>query len=79
MIEKLPPELVDAVRKGASLLPLDNSKIAAFSYKKDDWDVWASPMLECILDDLTLLEKMKLADLAALDGGDFSNKNMEAW
>lgn len=68
LIEKLPPELVDAVRKGASLLPLDNSKIAAFSYKKDDWDVWASPMLECILDDLTLLEKMKLADLAALDG-----------
>tara|TARA_Y100000592_G_scaffold100659_1_gene181797 strand:- start:967 stop:3165 length:2199 start_codon:yes stop_codon:yes gene_type:complete len=68
LIEKLPKELVEAVTKGINVLPLDNSKISSFSYKKDDWDVWASPMLECILDDLTLLEKMKLADLAALDG-----------
>jgi len=68
LVDKLPKELVDAVRKGVSLLPLDNSKIVSYSYKKDDWDTWASPMLECILDDLTLLEKMKLADLAALDG-----------
>lgn len=68
LVEKLPKELVDAVKKGVNMLPLDNSKIIAFSYKKDDWEMWASPMLECILDDLTLLEKMKLADLAALDG-----------
>ena len=68
LVEKLPPELVEAIRKGVNVLPLDNSKISSFSYKKDDWDMWASPMLECILDDLTLLEKMKLADLAALDG-----------
>ena len=68
LVDKLPKELVDAVKKGVNLLPLDNTKIVAYSYKKDDWDTWASPMLECILDDLTLLEKMKLADLAALDG-----------
>jgi len=68
LIDKLPKELVDAVKKGVNLLPLDNNKISAYSYKKDDWDTWASPMLECILDDLRLLEKMKLADLAALDG-----------
>tara|TARA_R110000824_G_scaffold152858_1_gene324244 strand:- start:144 stop:2378 length:2235 start_codon:yes stop_codon:yes gene_type:complete len=68
LVAKLPKELVDAVTKGVNLLPLDNSKISSHSYKKDDWDTWASPMLECILDDLGLLEKMKLADLAALDG-----------
>jgi len=68
LVEKLPRELVEAVKKGITMLPLDNSKIISFSYKKDDWEAWASPMLECILDDLTLLEKMKLADLAALDG-----------
>lgn len=68
LVDKLPKELVDAVTKGVKVLPLDNSKIASFSYKKDDWDSWASPMLESILDDLTVLEKMKLADLAALDG-----------
>ena len=68
LVDKLPPELVEAVKKGTKVLPLDNSKIVNYSYKKDDWDVWASPMLECVLDDLVLLEKMKLADLAALDG-----------
>ena len=68
IVDKLPKELVEAVKRGTKILPLDNSKIVAYSYKKDDWDVWASPMLECVLDDLTLLEKMKLADLAALDG-----------
>jgi len=68
LVEKLPAELVEAVRKGVNVLPLDNSKISAYSYKKDDWDAWASPMLESILDDLSVLEKMKLADLAALDG-----------
>jgi hypothetical protein len=68
LIDKLPKELVESVKKGINLLPLDNRKISSYSYKKDDWDTWASPMLECILDDLSLLEKMKLADLAALDG-----------
>ena len=68
IVDKLPKDLVDAVKKGTRILPLDNAKIVAYSYKKDDWDIWASPMLECVLDDLTLLEKMKLADLAALDG-----------
>jgi len=68
LIDKLPKELLQAVRDGVNILPLDNKKIVTYSYKKDDWDIWASPMLECILDDLTLLEKMKLADLAALDG-----------
>jgi len=68
LVEKLPQELVEAVKKGVKTLPLDNAKISAFSYKKDDWDTWASPMLESILDDLSVLEKMKLADLAALDG-----------
>jgi hypothetical protein len=68
LIALLPPEILEAVRKGATTIPLDPTKISTFFYKKDDWDTWASPMLESVLDDLILLEKMKLADLAALDG-----------
>ena len=68
LVDKLPEELVKAIQDGAKYLPLDSKRIASFSYKKDDWDLWASPMLESILDDLMVLEKMKLADLAALDG-----------
>lgn len=68
MVAKLPEKLRAAVSAGKNLLPLDNEKLTVHGYKQDDWEEWPSPMLEGILDDLVLLEKMKLADLAALDG-----------
>jgi hypothetical protein len=64
----LPPKMRAAIESGKSEVPLDSNDLLLFFYKKDDWDIWASPMLEPILDDITMLEKMKLADVAALDG-----------
>lgn len=49
-------------------LPLDRKKIAVYHYKKSDWEKWADPMIRPVLGDLQTLEKMRLADLAALDG-----------
>lgn len=57
-----------AVSQGGKALPLPEDKTVAIYYKRDDWQVWARPMLYCILEDLMMLKKMKLADLAALDG-----------
>lgn len=57
-----------AVSQGGKALPLPEDKTIAIYYKRDDWQVWARPMLYCILEDLMMLKKMKLADLAALDG-----------
>ena len=57
-----------AVSQGGKALPLPEDKTTAIYYKRDDWQVWARPMLYCILEDLMMLKKMKLADLAALDG-----------
>lgn len=68
LVSMIPTEIMQAIRQGATTLPLDQDKLAVHFYKKDDWDLWPSPMLEAILDDLVLLEKMKLADLSALDG-----------
>ena len=68
LINELPADIVKAIKSGASIIPLDPKKITAKYYKKDDWQSWADPMIYAILDDLILLEKMKLADLAALDG-----------
>lgn len=68
LIEALPTDLRNAIIKGDHLFPLDPSKVSAFFYKKDDWQNWADPLIFAVLDDLILLEKMKLADLAALDG-----------
>ena len=65
---KLPPDIQAMVKNGKRQIVLDKEKIEVFSYKKDDWLIWANPMIYAILDDLIMLEKMKLADLAALDG-----------
>jgi hypothetical protein len=55
------------LKKGDRKLPLSDSTFF-YHYKKDDWHLWANPMIYAILDDIKMLEKMKLADLAALDG-----------
>lgn len=65
---KLPPDIQAQIKNGKRYLKLDPEKIAVHHYKKDDWLVWANPMVYAILDDLIMLEKMKLADVAALDG-----------
>lgn len=65
---KLPPDIQAQIKQGKRQLRLDPEMIEVFYYKKDDWLVWANPMLYAILDDLIMLEKMKLADIAALDG-----------
>ena len=66
-------QLPDYIKRGLSsqsngVIPLDMKDMAVFYYKKDDWQVWADPMIRPILKDLGMLEKLKLADLAALDG-----------
>jgi len=67
MISELPKEIRDASKgNGVYMLPPD--KTLAFHYKKDDWQDWAIPMTYPIMDDIILLEKLKLADSAALDG-----------
>lgn len=47
---------------------LDPDKTYMSFYKKDDWQIWADPMIYAILDDLILYEKAKLSDLTAFDG-----------
>ena len=67
IVAQLPPELIQAAKANKPYpLPPDNTIV--FHYKKDDWQVWADPMIYAILDDVILLEKLKLADTAALDG-----------
>lgn len=67
IIDNLPPEII-AAAKTQHAYPLDPNKTLVFHYKKDDWQAWAFPMIYAIMDDLTVIEKLKLADMAALDG-----------
>jgi len=68
LVEYVPNFIKELVIKGLNVIPLEQDKLYVSHYKKDDWETWADPMTYSILDDLILLEKMKLADLAALDG-----------
>lgn len=67
IIESLPKEILEAA-KNKKAYPLDPDKTLVFHYKKDDWQAWAYPMIYAIMDDITVIEKLKLADMAALDG-----------
>jgi hypothetical protein len=67
IISKLPKDIIAAAENKTSY-PLDPDKTLVFHYKKDDWQSWAYPMIYAIMDDINIIEKLKLADLAALDG-----------
>lgn len=67
IISGLPSQIIEAA-KTKKPYPLDPQKTLVFHYKKDDWQSWAYPMIYSIMDDITVIEKLKLADMAALDG-----------
>ncbi len=74
--KQLPTDIVNKFKNGEREIELDQNKLSVFHYKKDDWNLWANPMIYAILDDIIMLEKMKLADLAALDG---AISNVRLW
>jgi len=76
IINSLPDNVKQALKSGQKEVPLDPERICVFHYKKDDWQQWANPMIYAILDDIIMLEKMRLADLSALDG---AISNIRLW
>jgi hypothetical protein len=67
IIEQLPAAIIEAAKSRKPYV-LDPNKTLVFHYKKDDWKSWAYPIVYSIMDDINIIEKLKLADLAALDG-----------
>lgn len=76
VLNTLPENIKQALKSGQKQVPIDNDRLSIFYYKKDDWQIWANPMLYAILDDIIMLEKMRLADLSALDG---AISNIRLW
>lgn len=76
VIETLPPDVKNKIQKGDRKIDLDPDRICVHYYKKDDWTNWANPLIYAILDDIIMLEKMRLADLSALDG---AISNIRLW
>jgi hypothetical protein len=76
VVNSLPDNVKQALKSGQKEVPLDLDRLSVFHYKKDDWQQWANPMIYAILDDIIMLEKMRLADLSALDG---AISNIRLW
>ena len=76
IFKTLPIDIQKRLQRGDRTIPLDPEKVQTFYYKKDDWLLWSNPMIYAILDDIIMLEKMKLADIAALDG---AISNVRLW
>lgn len=76
VLDSLPVDVKRALMNKEKRIPLDTSRLCVFHYKKDDWQMWANPMIYAILDDIIMLEKMRLADMSALDG---AISNIRLW
>lgn len=74
--DKLPTPIKEALKNQKNFITLDPEALEVFYYKKDDWELWANPMVNAIIDDIMMLEKMKLADMSALDG---AISNIRLW
>jgi hypothetical protein len=68
LVQSIPDYIVKAVKAGKNIIPLDPSRVSVYHYKKDDWEGWADPIASAIIGDLKMLDKLKLADMSALDG-----------
>lgn len=76
MLDTLPVDIKQRIKNGERKITLDPERLSMFYYKKDDWSNWANPLIYAILDDVIMLEKMRLADLSALDG---AISNIRLW
>jgi len=76
LIDQLPESIKPVITGDAKWINLDPKSLEVFHYKKDDWSLWANPMINPIIDDVFMLEKMKLADMSALDG---AISNIRLW
>jgi hypothetical protein len=76
ILDTLPPDAKRRIKRGDKEIPLDPERLSVIYYKKDDWRQWANPMIYAILDDIVMLEKMRLADMSALDG---AISNIRLW
>lgn len=67
-VEETLKKLQPYIDSGNKLIYLDPKNFFVYFYKKDDWQTWSLPIIAAVLDDLIMLERMKLADMSALDG-----------
>lgn len=68
-IDKMPLEIKDALKRNDSgMVLLDMDKLYVAHNKKDSWEDWAPPFLYSVLQDVGFRDKLRQAEISALDG-----------
>ena len=76
VIKNLPKEIIDAASTAGRMYILNPNRTIVYHFKKDDWAPWGNPIIRPILQDIIILNKLKLADMCALDG---VSSKVRAW
>lgn len=66
LVSLIPDDVKQSIIKD-QYYELKDDKTILYHFKKDDWKIWANPIIYPILDDINILSKLKLADICALD------------
>jgi len=66
--ENLPNDIKNAINEGKSHLVLDQDKLYIAHCKKNDWELWSIPSLYAIINDVQFRDKLRQAEISALDG-----------
>lgn len=74
--EGLPKDMQEAIVSKQAYFTLDAARVSVYNYRKDDWQAWGKSIIFSVLDDLQVLERLKLADISALDG---AISNIRLW
>lgn len=61
------PDIADGIKKSGGY-QLDMDKVYVAYSKKDSWDDWAVPFLYSVIADIKFKDKLRQAEIAALDG-----------
>lgn len=64
----IPKDIREAVNGGLRHVVLDMDKLYVAHIKKDCWEDWAYPFLGAVLPDIDYKQKLRMAELSALDG-----------
>ena len=67
LVASLPSDIIEAAKNNLPVM-LEQAKTEVMFYKKDDWEDMPYPIISSLAIDISIYEKLKLADRAALDG-----------
>lgn len=68
LIEKIPDNIIRAVRSGSNLVELDPKLVSRLTRKKQPYERYASPFIERIFEPVMYKQKLRMMDMSTIEG-----------